>query len=227
MAIDNERLYEMAEYGLLKLYLREKESALKHFPIHEVMQATDMIWETYKKGGTVYACGNGGNAASVGNLITDLANHLFVTDDKSKPLPENIQRLRTVDLCSSGAALTAYLNDFGKEYVFSQQLICNRVAEGDTLFGFSGSGTSGNIRKACEIAKKHGAKTILVTRNRNAVLEELIDLSIVFEGHSQFPGQIGSNDFNFHYEDLGFAMAHMITGLLRKRIYDEHNRIKS
>lgn len=213
----------MEEKELIRLYLDEKRAALERVPINDILQAVDYIWDTYKRKGTVYACGNGGNAGSVGNLITDLANHLFVTDDKSKPLTENIPRLRTIDLCSSGAALTANLNDFGREYVFSQQLICHRITEGDTLFGFSGSGTSGNIRKAFEIAKKYGAKTILVTRNKNASLDSLIDLGIVFEGHSQFPGQIGSNDFNFHYEDLGFAMAHMIVGLLRKRIYDEYN----
>ena len=216
------RYDETNEERLITLYLDEKREALERFPISEVMRAVDFVWDTYKRGGTVYACGNGGNAASVGNLITDLANHLFVSDDKTKPLPENIPRLRTVDLCSSGAALTAYLNDFGREYVFSQQLVCHRVSEGDTIFGFSGSGTSTNIKKAFEVGKGKGAKTILVTRNRTAVLEGLVDLGIVFEGHSQFPGQVASNDFNFHYEDLGFAMSHMIVGILRKRIYDEY-----
>ena len=210
------------EMRLLGLYNNEKQAALERFPYHSVMRAIDMTWETYERGGTVYACGNGGNAASVANLITDLANHCFVCDDKTKPLPESVPRLKTVDLCSSPAALTGILNDLGKESIFSQQLISNRVAEQDLVYGFSGSGTSGNVRKAFEVARKYGAKTILVTRNRDS-LDSFVDLRVIFDGHSKFPGQVGVNDHNFHYEDLGFAMSHMIVGILRKRISERYN----
>lgn len=209
------------EESLLELYLSEKKIALDNFPRREVLQAINYVWDAYKSNGTVYACGNGGNAASVGNLITDLSNHLFVTDDKTRPLPDDVPRLKTVDLCAAPAAITANLNDFGREYIFSQQLVCNKIGKSDLIFGFSGSGTSGNICKAFEVAKKYGARTILVTRKREAIYDRLVDLGVVFEGHSKFPGQVASNDFNFHYEDLGFAMGHMIVGILRNRIYDE------
>lgn len=207
---------------LITLYLAEQREALERYPIKEVGEAADAVWNSYRVGGTVFACGNGGNAASISNLITDLANHVFVTDDKTKPLPLEVPRLRTVDLCSSGAAITANLNDFGPQYIFSQQLVTNCIGTYDVVFGYSGSGNSPNIVEAFKVAKDKGAKTIAVTRNRESKIVKLADIPIVFEGTSRFPGQVGSNDFNFHYEDFGFGMAHVIVGLMRKRITDTY-----
>lgn len=203
---------------LVFLYIKEKRDALKRAPIDSVVKATDMTWNSYLNGGTIYACGNGGNGAVVANLITDLSNHLFVADDKTKPLREDIPRLRTRDLCAESSTITANLNDLGKEYIFSQQLINNRVSKYDLVFGFSGSGSSGNIVKAFEVAKKYGADSIVVTRKRDSKLAQIANLSVAFEGHSEFPGQVASNDFNFHYEDFSFAMSHMVVGLLKERI---------
>ena len=152
-------LAKIEEYT--QLYIDEKRSLLESFPVATIATVSDEVYKAYLEGKTIYACGNGGNAGFVANFINDISNHPFVGEDKSKPLPAGIPRLRALDLTSSGAALTGITNDLGFEHVFSQQLINDKIGAGDIVFGFSGSGNSGNVLKAFEVAKNVGAKVLL------------------------------------------------------------------
>ena len=205
---------------LIQLYVNEKIKVLGEFPIGETAEAANLVWNAYLRGGTIYGCGNGGNAAYVSNLLTDLSMHPFVSDDKSRPMAHDVKRLRTSHLVSSGATITAILNDIGPEQIFSQQLINDGVKRYDVVFGFTGSGNSGNVLEAFEIAREYGATTIAITRGKGGKAKDLADLCIVIPGTSQFPGQVGGNDNNFHYEDALSSIAHMITGIMRKRVTD-------
>lgn len=207
---------------LIQLYVDEKKELLNKFPIREVVKATEFVWESYLKGGNIYGCGNGGNASYVGNMVCDFSNHPFVSDDKSKPLSQNIERLTAIDLTSSKENITGILNDFGPDYIFSQQLINHKINEKDLVIGFTGSGNSRNILKTFEIAKKYSAKTIAITRGDGGKAKELADICIILPATSNFPGQIGKNDGNFHYEDTLSSIPHMITGILRDRISKKH-----
>lgn len=208
---------------LLELYADEKKKFLENFPFKEVEQAVDLVWNAYLNNGTIYACGNGGNAAYVANMITDFSMHPFVSDDKSKSLPIDVKRLRCVNLVESPASLTAILNDLGPEHVFSQQLINYGIKREDVLFGFSGSGNSGNVIEAFKIAEQYQAKTIAITRKEGSK-SDMADLVIVTKGNSTFPGQIGGNNFNFHFEDALSSIAHMITGILRKKVEETYRK---
>lgn len=205
---------------LVQLYVDEKRALMDRFPIGDVVGMADVVWKAYQDGCTIYACGNGGNAAYVGNLITDLANHPFVSDDKSTPMMEGVPRLRAVDLCAPSAAITGIMNDLGPDYIFSQQLINDRVGRGDVVFGFTGSGNSGNILEAFRVAQKEGGVAIAITRGDGGKAREIADHCTIIPGTSRFPGQVGGNDNNFHYEDATSSIAHMITGIMRQRIWE-------
>jgi len=190
----------MANKGLretLQLYVDEKIAILNDFPISDIANVVDEVWRAYEDGNTIYACGNGGNAAYCGNLVTDLANHPFVSDDKSVPMLEGVPRLRAMDLTSNGAIVTGIMNDLGPEYIFSQQLINDTVKRGDLIFGFTGSGNSGNILKAFEVGQQAGAKAIVITRGSGGKAKDLVDHCVIIPGTSTFPGQVGGNDNNF------------------------------
>ena len=73
-------------------------------------------------------------------------------------------------------------------------------------------------RNIFEIANKYSAKTIAITRGDGGKAKELSDLCIILPAISNFPGQIGKNEGNFHYEDALSSIPHMITGILRERI---------
>lgn len=212
---------------LVQLYVDEKKKVLDDFPINDVVMIADRIWQTYQNGKTVYACGNGGNAAYVANLVCDFANHPFVSDDKSKAMPSGIPRFRTVDLVSSGATLTGIMNDLGAGEIFAQQLINDKITQGDIVIGISGSGNSGNVLKAFEVAKSNGAHTIALCRGSGGKSKGLADHCLVVPGTSQFPGQVGGNDNNFHFEDAMSSIVHIITGIMRQRVTDTYGEKKS
>lgn len=208
---------------LIRLYTEEQAAIIKMFPVAEVRAVCDRLIQTYEDEGTVYACGNGGNAAYVSNLLTDLSMHPFVSDDKHKAMPYGTKRLRTVHLADSASTLTAILNDFGPDYIFKQQLINDGVGKNDLLFGFSGSGNSKNVIEAVELAKEHQAITVAITRGNGGKLKELADYCIVIPGSSTFPGQTGGNDNNFHFEDYLSSISHMMTGILQKYVREKYN----
>lgn len=209
---------------LIQLYVDEKKAILEKFPISEVAKATDMVWDTYLNGGTIYAMGNGGNASYVGNLVCDLANHPFVSDDKSKAMDYNVKRLTAIDLTASRENITGIMNDLGPNYIFAQQLINHQIKENDIVFGFSGSGNSKNIVEAFYVAKKHLAKTIVISRGEGGKCKDLADLCIMIPGTSTFPGQTGGNDNNFHHEDALSSITHMITGIMRQRVTELYGK---
>ena len=81
---------------IINLYLEEKIQVASNLPVDIIADVCELVWSAYNNEKTIYACGNGGNAGFVANLINDLANHPFVSEDKHRPLPENIPRLRAI-----------------------------------------------------------------------------------------------------------------------------------
>ncbi len=205
--------------NLVNIYLKEKKDILDSYPIIDVVKATEMVFETYEKEGTIFSMGNGGNAGTVDHLYCDFKHHPFVSEDKTKPLPTNIKRLSFKSLCSSAAELTGLVNDLGHEMMFAGALAPD-VKSNDLVMGFSGSGNSINIIRAFEVAKKVNAKTIAITKGTGGLCKEIADTCIIIPGTSNFPGQTGKNDNNFHFEDAILSINHIIVGLLKQKIYN-------
>lgn len=111
--------------------------------------------EVKRNGNTVFFIGNGGSAA--------IASHMTVDYLKNG-------RIRTHSMLDS-AVLTCLGNDYGYEFVFSEQLkaVCN---QNDLLVAISSSGNSDNIVKAVETARACQAKIITLTgfKQTNRVL---------------------------------------------------------
>lgn len=102
--------------------------------------------EVKRNGNTVFFIGNGGSAA--------IASHMTVDYLKNG-------RIRTHSMLDS-AVLTCLGNDYGYEFVFSEQLkaVCN---QNDLLVAISSSGNSDNIVKAVETARACHVKIITLT----------------------------------------------------------------
>src|SRR3989344_4520016 len=195
-------------HDVIKLYLQEQRRIIDDFPIDDVARAADMLWKTYKDDKTVYAFANGGGAGLIGNLVCDLANHPFVGEDKSKPYPGDMRRLKIRNLSLDPSVITGISNDLGYEEIFARPLQAEVVA-GDTVFGVSGSGNSKNVLRAFEVSKSYDARNILVSRGTGGKAKALADVSIIIPGTSKYPGQTGPNDNNFHFEDSLVSISHM------------------
>jgi D-sedoheptulose 7-phosphate isomerase len=201
----------------VQLYLEEQAAVLRAFPVADVVRAVELVFAAYEEGRTVFAMGNGGNAGTVDHLYCDFKHHPFVTESKTEALPYHIKRLHFVNLCSSPAELSGLVNDLGPEMMFAGAL-APQVKTGDLVMGYSGSGNSPNIVRALELAQRHGARTLAITRGNGGKCRALADVCIVIPGSSRFPGQTGKNDNNFHFEDAVLSINSMIVGLLQEKV---------
>ena len=209
----------MSKTDLINLYKKESSSVFNSIPSVEIAKFVDMVFEVYENEGTIFAAGNGGNVASVQNLVVDLNMHPFVSEDKGKQtIPRN--KFKCVSLCSDQATITGVSNDLGYEHIFSEQLKY-QGDDKDMFFGMSGSGNSGNVLEAMKVAKAKGMKTILVTRNKENKCNQYADLTISLEWTSEFPGQTGGNNNNFHFEDILSKITHISVGLLKEKVHND------
>jgi len=210
----------MNKSKLIELYKKESMNVFNNIPTNKIVEFVDMVFEAYENEQTLFACGNGGNVASVQNLVMDLNMHPFVSEDKgAQTIPRN--KFKCVSLCSDQATITGVGNDLGYKFIFSEQLKY-QGDKGDIVFGMSGSGNSKNVLEAFRVAKEKGMKTILVTRNSVNNCNDFADLVISLEGTSDFPGQTGGNNNNFHFEDVLSKITHISVGLLKEKVSNEN-----
>ena len=204
----------------IDVYKNESTEVFNTIPNKQIQRFVQMIFEAYENAQTVFACGNGGNVASVQNLVVDMNMHPFVSEDKgAQTIPRN--NFKCVSLCSDQATITGVSNDLGFRFIFSEQLKY-QGKKGDVVFGMSGSGNSQNVLEAFRVAKEKGMKTILVTRNEINKCNDFSDLTISLTGESIFPGQTGGNNNNFHFEDFLSKLTHIAVGLLKEKVNNEN-----
>ncbi len=206
--------------NLIKLYKKESNDAFISISNSSIVDFVNLIIKAYKNEKKVFACGNGGNVASVQNLVLDLNMHPFVSEDKSERKGKRNQ-FQAVSLCDSAAAITGMTNDIGFENIFAEQLKY-QANKGDILFAMSGSGNSKNIVKALKLAKELGMICVVMTRNNNTKSDEYADLVLrINSNKSVFPGQTGGNNNNFHYEDCISKISHIAVGILKQYVENE------
>jgi len=120
--------------------------------IGTIDRVANLLVETFKNGGKVYFCGNGGSAADAQHLAAEFSGRFY---KDRKALPAEALHCNT-------SYLTAVANDYGYDQVYSR--IIDGIAEkGDVLFGISTSGNSANIIRAYEVAKDKGLITVSLT----------------------------------------------------------------
>jgi len=207
---------------LIEIYKKEANNAFLSIKTDDIEKFVKIIITAYKNENKVFACGNGGNVASVQNLVLDLNMHPFVSEDKSERKGKR-NKFHAISLCDSGAAITGIVNDLGMEHIFSEQLKY-QASKGDVLFAMSGSGNSGNVLKALKIAKDMGMICVVMTRNTNTKSDTMNpDLVLrITSDKSVFPGQTGGNNNNFHYEDCISKISHIAVGILKKYVENEN-----
>ena len=206
---------------LINLYKHESNNAFLSIPTEDIEKFVEFIITAYKNEKKIFACGNGGNVASVQNLVLDLNMHPFVSEDKSdrQGLRNNFH---AISLCDSGATITGITNDLGFDHIFSEQLKYQAV-DGDILFAMSGSGNSSNVIEALKTAKDLNLISIVMTRNQNTKSDDYADLILrINSAESTFPGQTGGNNNNFHYEDCISKITHIAVGILKEHVSNEN-----
>ena len=110
-----------------------------------------LIANSITEGGKLMTCGNGGSAADAQHLAAELLVRL-TSQVNRKGLP-------AISLCQDISTLTATINDFSGEDIFSRNLL-TLSKPGDVLMALSTSGNSPNIVKTLKFAKEINLTTI-------------------------------------------------------------------
>jgi D-sedoheptulose 7-phosphate isomerase len=121
--------------------------------------------EMLKRGGTLFACGNGGSASQATHVTGELVGSFF--DRARRPL-------RAVPLGFDPSALTAIANDFDYRIIFSRQLQA-LGKPGDMLWAYSTSGNSANVLAAIETAKAMEITTVLFSNDAGGRTRAIAD----------------------------------------------------
>lgn len=158
-----------------------------------IVEAYQILEESYTNDGKLLVAGNGGSAADaehiVGELMKGFVNPrrleaeysdalITVNKELGRVLSENLQgALPAIALDGHLALTTAYLNDCEPLLCFAQQ-VNGYGKKSDVFLGISTSGNSKNILYAATVAKAKGMKVIGLTGEKDSKLSEISDTCI-------------------------------------------------
>lgn len=159
----------------------------------DVFAAAEAICESFRAGGKLIACGNGGSAADAEHIVGELMKGFL----KKRRLPEELRArmkedfpqdadylyenlqgaLPALSLVNQVALGTAFANDQAADLVFAQQVM-GIGRKGDVLLAISTSGNSKNVVYAVEAARLQGVKTVALTGRSGGRLRDVADIVV-------------------------------------------------
>lgn len=143
-----------------------------------IRRAALLLIESYRAGGKLLICGNGGSCADgqhiVGELMKGfiLPRHISEADEAALLsldaeyggyIASHLQNaLPAISLAAEAALTTAYGNDVAPDMVYAQQ-VWGHGRPNDVLLALSTSGRSRNVLLACVAAHARGMRVIGMT----------------------------------------------------------------
>lgn len=159
-----------------------------------IRKATEILIDSYKKGGKLLVAGNGGSAADSDHITGELLKSFVKKRVPEKTLLDSISKidegtgsyladklqgsLPAIALTNNSALMTASLNDVDGNVMFAQQVMGLGNC-GDVFFGISTSGNSKDIVYAAVVAKAKGLKAIALTGRDGGKIKDIADISII------------------------------------------------
>ncbi|MBM4339176.1 MAG: SIS domain-containing protein [Deltaproteobacteria bacterium] len=168
-----------------------------------IIAAADLISETFRSGGKLLLCGNGGSAADCQHLAAEFVSRL--TKDFERP------GLPAIALTTDTSFLTAFANDCGFEGAFERQ-VHTLGKEGDLLIGISTSGSSTNVIRAMKAARSERLRTIAL-KGKGGCMDEMATLTIsVPSSHTQY------------IQEAHLAIEHLLCELVELSLFGQRER---
>ena len=133
-----------------------------------VLDAVEIVTASFRSGGKLMLCGNGGSAADCQHVAAELVSRLTMAYERPG--------LPALALTTDSSFLTAFANDINFEDVFARQVQA-LGRSGDVLLGISTSGNSTNVVRAVEQARRQGIATIGLL-GAGGVLPSMVDVAI-------------------------------------------------
>ena len=184
----------------------------------EIIKDIVIISISFKNGGKLLLCGNGGSAADCDHIVGELMKGFKKKRTLSKEFSDKINDIEltnqlqyglpAISLVSQTALTTAFSNDQMPEAVFAQQVL-GYGKKDDILLCISTSGNSKNCVYAAKVAKALDLKVISLTGNKRCDLQELSDCII------QVP-----NDITFRIQEYHLPIYHTICMVLEEEFFE-------
>ncbi len=154
--------------------LQEAQKTLNTFVedkqnVEKIEQAITTFVSSFRNGGAVFSCGNGGSMCDSLHFAEELTGRY--RKDRA-PLPATG--------ISEAGHITCIANDFGFEYIFSR-FVEAWGKKNDTLLAISTSGNSANVIKAVEVAKSKGMKVVGLLGKDGGKLKSMVDVALVID----------------------------------------------
>lgn len=166
-----------------------------------IVAASKRIAESFKAGGRVFSCGNGGSMCDAMHFAEELSGRYR---DNRKGLP-------AVAISDPGH-LSCVGNDYGYEHVFSRYLDAH-ARQGDVLVGISTSGKSRNVILAAEKARELGVHVVVLNGKSDTELGKLADIEIITPGTSGYADRV---------QELHIKVIHILIELVEREFFPEN-----
>lgn len=159
---------------LIRSELNEAANVLDKFmndpsKIEAIQRAAKLIADSFKAGGKIMSCGNGGSHCDAMHFAEELTGRYR----ENRPGYPGIA-------ISDPSHLSCVSNDFGYDSVFSRYIEAVGK-QGDVLLGISTSGNSANILRAIEAARRNNIKVITLMGKDGGKMRGLADVEICVE----------------------------------------------
>lgn len=159
--IDSREIAEQLTAGsLLLAEVARSQAAL-------LAEVADLLRQTFRSGGQLLLCGNGGSAADAQHVATELVAR-YKRERRALP---------ALALGTDVTYTTAMSNDYSFERVFARQVEAFGRA-GDALWVFSTSGSSPNVLCAVDAARQLNLRVIAFSGHSGGALASRADLCL-------------------------------------------------
>lgn len=168
--------------------------------IEAVVAAAGLMADAVEGDGKVMSCGNGGSLCDAMHFAEEMTGRY-----------RSNRRPYAALAISDASHMACVGNDYGYEEVFSRYVEAHG-RKGDVLLAITTSGTSRNIVKAAEVARRKGVKVVALTGRDETPITELADVSIVTP----------SGRWADRVQELHIKCIHILIELIERRL-DKQN----
>lgn len=167
--------------------------------IEKCVEFSKILIDAYKKGSTVFSCGNGGSHCDAMHFAEEMTGRY--RKDR-----------RPLGALALGDAshVTCVSNDYGFKHIFSRQVEALARA-GDVLIGLSTSGNSENVILAFEAAKAKGVRTIALLGKGGGKLKGMADLAIVIPAET-----------SDRIQEMHIKLIHNVIETVERELFPDH-----
>jgi len=163
-----------------------------------IVAIAERIVETFRRGGKLLLCGNGGSAADAQHIAAEFVSR-FRRERRGLP---------AIALTTDTSILTAISNDYGYERVFARQVEA-LGRPGDMVIGISTSGISASVIAAMRAARNGGMATVGFTGASGGTLVDHVDLCLCVPSHN-----------TARIQEVHITVAHVVCEIVERTLFE-------